>query len=352
MSSATEINGSVLNEYEAAQVREIAAWKSEPPHPISELFRKTSLPVTRAIERMIPDAVMRAAVEKAIDLAKKEAGFDDVKRLAGVDEITRMQEKSLEECDGIARQLVTLSRRVSMVDGAVTGSGGGLTTLVDVPLLFLLSLRTILKVGHCYGYPLNQPRDTQFILGVLLTSSSGSLETRRVRLDQLKEVEDWLVEETQEDLLAEELASLLFQLEVFDQVPFIGAVSGALLNLAFIRRVDITARHVFQERWLRDHGKVDVIEPAETHERNLAGGWRGVLSRAGYSGCYYVGFGATFPVYMLAEMIGTRDNVLTQGLRDGARAATARVDRFLGQSRLRLGTDDGATGPALGLTPA
>ena len=76
-----------------------------------------------------------------------------------------------------------------------------------------------------------------------------------------------IIEETQEEILGDELLSFLFQLEIFEEVPGVGAISGALLNLAFIRRIDVTARRVFQERWLQDDGKVVEIAPAVVHER-------------------------------------------------------------------------------------
>jgi len=128
----------------------------------------------------------------------------------------------------------------------------------------------------------------------------------------------------QEDVIAEELASLLFQLEVFEDVPGVGAATGALFNLAFVRRVDVTARRVFQERWLKDHGKVERIEPAGAHPRALATGWAGALSRASYTGCYYAGFGATFPFWLVASVFGSFDNALLTGMRDGAAAAAER----------------------------
>ena len=79
---------------------------------------------------------------------------------------------------------------------------------------------------------------------------------------RLREIEDLLLEETQEQVVVEETASLLTQIEVFEDIPVFGAVTGGLLNLSVAHRADVTARHLFQERWLRDQGKVDEIEPS------------------------------------------------------------------------------------------
>lgn len=333
MSSRNRPARAGLTDYEAQQVRRIAAWKSEPPNPFAELFKRITLPGARVVEKLIPDEVVRVALERAYDLSERIAGREDVERLAGVADVTEMRHRPLEECDRLANRIMTTSQALSLAEGAATGAGGPLTTVLDIPLLFVLSLRTILKIGHCYGYKLDGPRDRRYVLGVMVAATAGSLEVRRERLMQLHELEDWLLEEAQEEIIAEEAVSILFQLEVFEDVPGVGAVSGALLNLAFMRRVDLTARYVFQERWLRDHGKVDVIQPAETHARALEGGWTGALVRAAYSGGYAAGFGLSLPFYLVGSLFRPLDNPLTRGARDGATGAGADVDRLLDRAR-------------------
>ena len=121
--------------------------------------------------------------------------------------------------------------------------------------------------------------------------------------------------ETQEEILTEELMSFLFQLEVFEPLPGVGVISGALLNLAFMHRVDVTAQRVFQERWLRDNGKVGAIAPASVSARHLATGWAGALGRVAYSGCYGLGFGVALPVYAVAALFQPMQNAVSRGIR-------------------------------------
>ena len=313
-----------LTDYEREQVRQIADWKSEPPNPLSELWKMITLPVARLIERVVPDSVVRAAIDRSYDAAELLAGRRDIRHRAGVKSLPEMRRKPLEECDAVAKQVgIAAQAAATGARGAATGAGGVLTTAADVPLLFVLALRTILKIGHCYGYSLDHRKDRPFVVGILIAATSGSLETRRQRLDQLHQLEDLLLEETQEEILAEEALTFLFQLEEFEEVPGIGAISGGLLNLTFMHRVDVTARRVFQERWLCDNGKVGVIAPTEVPARVLAPGWTGALGRAAYSGCYYVGFGASLSFWMAASLLRSTDNALARGLRDGAMAAAA-----------------------------
>jgi hypothetical protein len=158
---------------------------------------------------------------------------------------------------------------------------------------------------------------------------AGSLEARRERIHQLHELEDLLIEETQEDILTDEALSFLFQLEIFEDIPGVGTLSGAVLNWLFMRRVEETARMVFEERWLRDNGKVKSIEPAEAHPRHLAAGWAGTLNRVAYSGFYSLGFGVALPVYAVTSLFRPMDNALTRGLHDGAAAAAQGAGRLV-----------------------
>jgi EcsC protein family len=292
-----------LTPYESDQISQIAAWKSRAPGPIAEIARKITQPGGKLIGKVLPEAFVRVPIEQSYRLAVKLAGKNDVKRRAGVADLRDLRSKPLEDCDRLAQETGLFSQVFATAQGAATGAGGVLTTVIDIPLLLILSLRTILKIGHCYGYSLHRQRDQHFVLGVLIAAVSGTLATKRHRLDRIHQLEDWLIHEMHEEILAEELLSVLFQLEVFEAIPGIGAISGAVLNLAFMRKVDETARRVFQERWLKDSGKVQSISPAPVHERDIATGWAGALGRVTYRGCYFAGFGVALPAFVLVNRL-------------------------------------------------
>jgi hypothetical protein len=74
-------------------------------------------------------------------------------------------------------------------------------------------------------------------------------------------------------------------------------------------RVDVTARRVFQERWLKDNGIGNEIALAVESLRNLVPGLSELVGRAVYSSCYYGAFGAALPVAAVASLVRdvTRD---------------------------------------------
>ena len=93
----------------------------------------------------------------------------------------------------------------------------------------------------------------------------------------------------------------MFEDLAFGAVPILGDVTSILMNYDFVRRVDITARRVFQERWLKDRGKVDEIFPApESRRRSSLQGGLGLFAQLCYAGIYGIAFGATFPLALAA----------------------------------------------------
>lgn len=345
MIAHAQAESSPLTDYEADAVARIAAWKGEHPLIIGEVYRMVADRVADIVERVIPDSAARQGVRWTYDAAEATAMREQVVRWSGVQQLADLHEQPLEACDQIAHRIGRNAELVAAAEGALTGAGGVFTTLLDVPLLCGVALRTIIRIGYCYGYPLDRKTDRAYVLGILVAALANTRERKQHFLVRLKDIEHLLLEEAQENLVAEEAASLLFQLEIFEEIPGVGAISGALLNYSSLARVERAARHVFQERWLRDHGKVQHIEPAADVGRvPAAGDWAGIVARAAYGGSYYLGFGAAFPFYAAAALL-PRENAFARGIRDGASAASDGVNRLLGRLQGALPSTPSAPEP-------
>ncbi len=217
---------------------------------------------------------------------------------------------------------------MAVAGGAATGAGGFLTSALDVPFLLALAMRTILKVGHCYGEPLDRPEDRRLVLGVLMIAATDDPEKKRELIARLGEIEDWMVEETEEQLVADEAMEFLLQVEIFNDIPGLGAITAGVGNFTLIHNTSEAARRIFQERWLQANGKVDEIEPAAAQDADWA--WdeqSGFVSRWIYAGSYYVGFGMMVPVWTVAHALAPADNAVMRGIREGAAAAVEGADR-------------------------
>lgn len=304
--NASKSPRTTLTDYEARRVDEIAAWKAEFPNPFGELLRRATQPLARAAEVVIPDRVAFHAIEAVYKAADRAATRRDILAQAGVADLAALRHGPLEVCDRLAARVGRFARGVATVEGALTGAGGIWTTLLDVPLLFGLCLRTILKIGHCYGYALDRRADRAWVLGVFAVAISTTKHRRDQLAARLHEIEDLLLEETQEHVIVEEFVSLATQIEIFESIPAFAAATGALLNQSVVARTEMTARHLFRERWLRDHGKIGVVAarpradlaPAPDHH-----GWSGALARAGYATVRGLSFGVALPVYFAAAAL-------------------------------------------------
>ena len=327
MTSTAEKSETKLTDYEQAQVEKIASWKASHPNAFGELFHRVARPVARFFEFIVPDAVALGAIEavyKASDLAATQ---EDIKLQAGVADLSELRQKPMQVCDELSRRFGSMGQGVATLEGALTGAGGVWTTLLDVPLLYTVCLTTIIKTGHCYGYALDRPTDKAWVLGALTVALSGSKERRTDLMVQLRTIEELLLEDIQENIIIEETASLLTQVEIFEDIPVFGAAGGAFLNLWAAHRADLTARHLFQERWLRDNGKIDIIEPASDARGIPAmNGLTGALARAGISSVYGLSFGAALPVCLLRALFAP----IMSGIQNRAAPAFNELNGSLG----------------------
>ena len=127
----------------------------------------------------------------------------------------------------------------------------------------------------------------------------------------------------------EQIGATLVEEKVEEGIPFLGAALGVVLDSSFIRGVEEAARFTFQERWLREHGKVDEIAPAVASQGVTAPIVEG-LTQAVYSTSYAVSFGVVFPAALLGSALTTvLPTAATDGINEGATAAISDVDRLI-----------------------
>ena len=108
-----------------------------------ELFHEAAKPLSRVIQFIVPDALARGAIEAAYKASELSATQSDIELQAGVRDVRELRHASLETCDRLSRRVGTMAQGVATVEGALTGAGGVWTTLLDIPLLFTLCLRTL-----------------------------------------------------------------------------------------------------------------------------------------------------------------------------------------------------------------
>ena len=257
-----------LSEYERRQVRAIAAWKGEKPGIAKRLAGFIAVPVGKLANSLIPDkpvqAVMAAVNKAASRIAKDDSIFKDgILKAAGIESLEELAQNPLDFADSLADRIIADASNIALGMGAVAGAGGPVSTAVGIPALLFNALRAIHRVGHCYGYPLESEGSREFMIGILALSTAATPESRALAMDNCRrQIETSLVSQAVEESAQKALQRAFFGAEFATFIPGFGIAFNAYLNREFVHRAGITAKRVFQERWLRDRNKAAWIEPA------------------------------------------------------------------------------------------
>jgi hypothetical protein len=319
-----------LTPYESDQVERIAAWKGRRPNPAQRGFDRLTAPARAACRHLIPAATLHELLRRAYQTSTWRVGADVIRREAGMSNLAALRKGSLEKCDRLARSVKAVSGGVVTVESLLSGVGGIATDLIDIPAELLLALRSVHRIAACYGYALDRPEHRTYALAIMQLALADTPEERldvEVRLRQLERTdacangEDGACQAIEDDVV-EDIGSALIEDKMSEIVPILGSAVSLILDSNFIRAVERAAQCVCQERWLRENGKVDVIEPIDERFRpGLALERR--LADVIYATGFWVGFGTTF-VSKWLSVFGTKalPEPVVAGLSDGDEAAS------------------------------
>lgn len=262
----------LLTEYEKRQLRSIRAWKEKDRNFATKVFDLVGVPFTWVAKKIIPETAIGYAIKTASSAGSWLADKNDIIRRSGVSDINDLRKKSLKLSDTLAHKVCRRAVKMAVTEGAVTGLGGPVTMVIDIPIVVTLALRTIHKVGLCYGYEATNDYEEQFIFGVLSCASCNSIEEKTGALIALSSVKKSIEQLTLDTLaakaaqgrfsreglimatrkLAHQLGMNISRRKVLQTIPAVGAVMGGAANGLYIKDVGVAARRSFQERWLVD----------------------------------------------------------------------------------------------------
>lgn len=316
-----------LSPYEQQQIDLIARWKSTEPSRLTQTVELVAQPIAWGVKWAVPAEVVRRAIRLLNTMAES--------KLPGVggggqptrDEIVAQRQLPLEACDQQAQEIIQKAEHISAGRGLVIRQLGN-AVVGRLPFQLVAAMATIAKVGHSYGYPLDRPLDRAVLLDVLELSLIEDCSRREVVLarmhaaldhpDQDSLNVDEITAQAGRDVLADELAD-----ELVTRVPIIGSVIGFISDRTFIRIAGEAAIRFFQERRLRDEGRVAEILPAAVRQRRSSyGEISRAVSETVYAGGAIVGFAATFPIALVGRGLSSWGGPVTTGAAAGAAAAS------------------------------
>lgn len=317
-----------LTPYERVQVDHISRWKSLEPSRLTVVIEAVTTPIVWIVCRCVPRSAVAKLVHSLEIVAAKSDGIEDVKRAAGVASLDEMFQKPLEECDRLAKRYCSRAERMAIVATTLSGFGG---PFVHMPTQLMAALRSIARIGHCYGYSLDTAADRALIIDILEISMIQEREERLEVLDRLHEairqhsisrggVTDYLVRSGR-NMIAE---------EIIDFVPIVGHAVSFVFDNTFMHNVDAAARRIFKERWLIDTGRLAApVPPAPEPQRANSLGEVGLaMGQAVYTLAATLGFMATLPVALVGRLVFRGRGPVVRGLRHGAMAAIEDAHEF------------------------
>lgn len=260
----------ILTGYEKKQFDEIDAWQKEEPGVASQAMGFIAAPLNYLVQKIIPHSTIAGALDMAHWAGWMMANKDDILKDQAISEVSEMRDKSLEICDKLADSVHNWAIGMAAAEGGVTGVMGLFALPIDIPAIITLSLRTIHKIGLCYGFECNSELEKQTVLGILSASSANTMQDKVISVATLRTIQVTLARQTWK-AMAEKAAAQQFSKETAiigvrnlakqlginitkrgaaKAIPVIGAAVGASVNGWFIKDVGWAARRAFQQQWL------------------------------------------------------------------------------------------------------
>jgi hypothetical protein len=265
-----------LSPYEKTQLAEIATWRAQVPSVASRALGLALSPFTWLIRKIIPAAAIRSVLDFSSALAVWLTDTKDILRDSGLTSIAELKTHDLETSDALANEVHNWAIGVATTEGGVAGAVGLPGLALDIPAVIVLALRTIHKVGACYGYEVKSKSDKDFILAVLAESGANDMQEKVAALTALREIEVSLAKQSWKKIaetaaassitkeagiigiksLARQLGINLTKRKALQAIPLVGTVVGASVNGWYLKEVGWSARRAFQERWLLENRKL------------------------------------------------------------------------------------------------
>ena len=265
-----------LTKYEQNQIAAIESWKEEVPSVVSNAVGKLLSPVSWLINKIVPVSAIQGILDFSSATAEWLTDTDDVIRDAGVSSLADLKSFNLEKSDHLADEVHNWAIGIATAEGAATGAVGLPGIAVDIPAVLVLALRTIHKIGVCYGYEVKTKEDKDFVLAILSASSANEMSEKVAALGTLRMIQNIVAKTTWKKIaekaaadrfskeagiiaiktLAKQLGINMTKRKTLQAIPAVGAIVGGSVNGWYLKEIGWAARRMYQERWLLENKKM------------------------------------------------------------------------------------------------
>lgn len=327
-----------LTAYEEKQVQAIAEWKAVRPSVLEASLGRLTSSVYNRIGSIVPHTHVGPLLIKAFELAERVDTKTEIKKLAHVHQIEDIKIKTLEECDLLTSQIQQKAESVGLTEAMLSEAGGLATELLNMPFQAREVILFLKRFAHCYGYTLEGRNADAYLKTLIILAHESDVSKRLELLHRLKALEaqslsDEEIEKENESIAAE-IGSGFVEGSLMEFVPYAGVLISVYNDFEYFHHLSIVAKHVFQERHLRDQGKVLEIPPAVKGKReSTAANFYGFTRQLVYLAGYGTGYGTGFLGYGLGLIVKTLVPPVAEGALDGGTQAT--TDALAAKNRVK-----------------
>ncbi|MDO9452750.1 MAG: EcsC family protein [Stagnimonas sp.] len=259
----------------------VVAWRDRTAHPDLRGLPVVNVPALSRVRNVVPEGAARRTLAAAYTASVRVSQPKALLRQAGVESIEALRAKPLPDCDALARKTARQAGWLAGGSGAALGVAGAAGLVADAPALMLIALRTLVRIGYCYG---ERPSPTLvaalFALAsadtedekrlawqAALTAPAGQDSAPGVSTPGITDaaVRDGLERAAEREFAKQALTGSLQKLsstmvqrlgmkKAAGLLPLVGAVVGGAVNIRFVYLLSEAARMAFAARRFRHDG--------------------------------------------------------------------------------------------------
>ena len=235
-----------MDVYEKQVFDELKSWKKsiqEEPSFIGSLSES----VQSGINDVIPERVQKIMTD-AIRQMTKSVIFG-----AFLTTLQNKEKEILPDIEEKVRTKIDIYSRTAAAEGAVTGYGGILIGMADLPLWLSIKIKLLFEIGNLYGYDLKDYKERIYLLHIFQLTFSKQTQRKKI----YSFLKNWEKEKKKLPADINEFDWRTFQIEYRDYldlakmlqlIPGFGAIVGIYINHKLTRRLGHFAMNAYRMR--------------------------------------------------------------------------------------------------------
>lgn len=262
-----------------ALLASIISWRDRPAGPDVRGLPRVNVPLLGRLRKTVPPAAAQRTLAAAYATSVRLSQPQALLRQAGAASLDDLRAASPAACDALARKIALRSGWLAGGSGAALGVAGAAGLVADAPTLLLIALRTLIRIGYCYG---EQPSpalvaalfalasadtnaEKRLAWQAALTAAAGGLPHGDEIANGEAAVRDGLERAAEREFakqaltgslqkLAGALAQRLGMRKAAGLLPVVGALVGGAVNIRFVYLLAEATRMAFNARRLLADG--------------------------------------------------------------------------------------------------